>query len=493
MDKLLKLLNAASWNEVLAQTDVWATRFMLIAVILLVGGIAIQTPTESDTLRAGLAAQSQQEYWRAESFFQDAAILAPDDFRPPLDLARLHLLEHVDDLAQSEVETARNLDSTNADIWLTLGDVASDQGHQQDAEHAWLQATHLEPAAAAMQARERLGLLYEGQGRLPQAETQFAALPASDTLAQYHLGALRLERGDRAGARQALEAALSQTNDAGQRAAAQRLLAALNQWNGSAHSEQLLGYAYVQNNLPTLAKAPLQQAIALAPKDANARAYLGWVYLSLGSASQALAEERQALTLEPGNSFANYILSLLDLDAGHYSSAINDLGRALTSDPQNPVLWATRAEVAEQLGDLSFAETALRRAVDDAAGDPQFAVLLATFYADYQLGLQNGVALSAAQEAVALAPTNGLAFDALGRIQQAMNNFSAALGTLSEAVSLAPTNATFHLHLATIQAILGYIRSAALNLRKATVLDHLNGPVARQAQQLLQDLPPSSI
>ncbi|HEY7358187.1 MAG TPA: tetratricopeptide repeat protein [Ktedonobacterales bacterium] len=487
MEKLRKFLNISSWQEFLATTDVWATRFMLLAFFVLAFGSAAQAPTEATNLQAGLAAQGQQEYWRAESFFEQAALLAPDDYQPSLDLARLHLLEHQDNLARSELATAQRLQPDNADIWLALGDVAQDQGNPQEAEQSWLQATHLNPAAA-MQAHERLGLLYEQQGRLQDAEVQFAALPGGDTLAQYQLGVLRLERGDRAAARQAFEAALNQTSGNTQRNAARSFLQAIDQWNGSAQSDRFVGLTYIENHLPAFAAASLKQAIALAPNDANAHAYLSWVYLQSNAASQAQQEALQAVKLDPRNSFARYVLSLLALADGSYSSAINNLEQALATDPRDPVLWATRASIAEQLGDAVTAEQALRQAATNAGSDPQYSLLLATFYADHQIGLSDETALAAAQEAVALAPTNGLAYDVLGRIEQAMNDFSAALNAFLQAANFAPTNASIHVHLGNLQASLGYLRSAELNLHKAIVLD-FNGPTARQAQQLLQGLP----
>lgn len=492
MEKLLKLLNEPSWDTLLAKTDVWATRFMLTAALLLVIGIAVQAPTEDTNLQAGLAAQGQQEYWRAEVFFQQAALLAPRDFQPLLDLGRLHLLEHQDELAQSDLEAAHALNTSNADIWLTMGDIAQDQGRLQNAERAWLQAADLQPTDAQMQAHERLGLLYESQSRFKSAEDQFAALPGSDALAQYHLGALRLALGDRTGARQSFEATLNQTSDPGLLAATRSFLQALEQSSDSAQSDTLLGLTYIQNNLPTLAVAPLKQAVALAPRDASGHAYLGWSYLRMGLLNQAQSEESQAVSLEPGNSFTRYMLCLLDLASGHYTSASDQLIIALGSDPKNPVLWATSGQIASDLGDLRSAEQDLRNAFNDSGGDPQFSVLLATFYADHHLGLDNGAALTAAREAVALAPGNGLAFDALGLIQQALDDLPDALNSFSQAALLDPTNATFHEQLGSVQATLNELRSAELNLRKAIVLD-LNGPIALQAEQILQTLPPLGV
>ena len=492
MQKLLKRLTSVSWDDWLDKSEVWITRFTITAILLLVIGVVAQAPSEEVDLQAGLAAQGQQEYWRAEDLFQQAALLSPHDFRPLLDLARLHRLQRRYDLAQSELDMARSLDSGQAGIWLTQGDLAQDQGQIENAIHAWLRATHLQPDDAQMQAREQLGLLYEQQLRLHDAETQFAALPASDTLARYHLGALLLERGDLAGARQNFQTVLKDTHAADLSAAAQAFLQALQQANSSEQSAKLIGFTYIQNYLPWLAQAPLQRATALDPGDAAAHAYLGWSYLSSGSLNQAAQEERRAVTIEPGNSFANYVLCLLSIDSGNYTAAINAIETALTSDPQNPLFWTTRAQIAEQLSDLSTAENALRHAVQFGQGDPQFTFLLATFYANHHLGLRDGTALQAAQTAVGQNPSNGLAYDVLGQIQQAMNDLTGALQSFDQAVAFDPTNASLHDHLGNIQATLGYLRSAALNLRKAVVLD-FNGPVARAAQQLLQQLPSYSL
>lgn len=492
MQKLLKRMTSESWNDWLVKSEVWLTRFLITAILLLIIGMVAQAPSEEVDLQAGLAAQGQQEYWRAEDLFQQAALLSPHDFRPLLDLARLHRLQRRYDLAQSELDTARSLDSQDAGIWLTQGDLAQDQGQTEQAIHAWLQATRLQPNDEQMQARQQLALLYEQQLRFGDAETQFAALPASNILARYHLGALRLERGDLAGARPDFQAVLNDTQADNLSAAAKAFLQAIQQANGSEQSARLIGYTYIQHSLPWLAQAPLQRAIALAPGDAAAHAYLGWTYLSAGSLDQAAREERQAMTIEPDNSFANYTFCLLSLDRGDYTAAINAIEAALTSDPQNPFLWATRGQIAEQLNDLPTAENALRHAVQYGQGSPQFALLLATFYADYQLGLSDGTAFQAAETAVGENPSNGLAYDALGQIQQAMNDLTGALQSFEQAVALDPTSASLHAHLGTIEATLGYLRSAVLNLRKAVALD-FNGPTARAAQQLLQSLPSYSL
>ncbi|HEU5201141.1 MAG TPA: tetratricopeptide repeat protein [Ktedonobacterales bacterium] len=488
MQKLLRRVTSGSWNDWLDKSEVWLTRFMITAILLLVIGVVAQAPSEEVDLQAGLAAQSQQEYWRAEDLFQQAALLAPHDVRPLLDLARLHRLERRYDLAQSELDTARSLDSTQAGIWLTEGDLAHDQGQTAQAIRAWLQATRLTPDDAQMQAREQLGLLYEQQFRFHDAEAQFAALPASDTLARYHLGALLLERGDLAGARQDFQAVLNNTQHADLSAAAQAFLQAIQQANSSAQSAKLIGFTYIQNYLPWLARAPLQRATALNPGDAYAHAYLGWTYLSTGALDQATQEERQAVTLEPDNGFAHFVLCLLSIDNGDYTAAIDAIETALISDPQNPLFWATRGQIAEQLNDPPTAENALGHAVQYGQGDPEFSLLLATFYADYHLGLSDGTALQAAQTAVGQDPGNGLAYDALGQIQQEMNNLTGALQSFDQAVALDPTSASLHTHLGALEAALGYLRSAVLNLRKAAVLD-FNGPTGRAAQQLLQGLP----
>ena len=492
MQKLLRPLTSGSWNDWLVKSEGWLTRFLITAILLLVIGVVAQAPSAEADMQAGLAAQSQQEYWRAEDLFQQAALLAPHDFRPLLDLARLHRLERRYDLAQSELDTALSLDSQDAGIWLTQGYLARDQGQTEQAIRAWLQATRLAPNDAQIEAREQLGLLYEQQFLFHDAEAQFAALPASDMLARYHLGALLLERGDLAGASQDFQAVANATNNADLSAAAQTFLQSIQQASNSAQSATLIGFTYIQNYLPWLARAPLQHATALDPGNADAHAYLGWSYLSSGALAQAAQEERQAVTLEPDNGFANYVLCLLSLDNLDYTAAINAIETALIGDPQNPLFWATRGQIAEQLLDLSTAENALGHAVQFGQGDPEFSLLLAAFYANHLLGLSDGTALQAAQTAISQNPDNGLAYDALGQIQQGMNNLTGALQSFDQAVALDPTSASLHIHLGTLEAALGYLRSAVLNLRKAVVLD-FNGPTGRAAQQLLQGLPSYSL
>src|SRR5690348_7381289 len=120
----------------LVTVELWMIRFILLFLLLYVGALA-QTPSASTLLHAGLTAQGSQEYWRAEAFFQQAAALAPQDFRPMLAVGRLHLLERKDDLAESELSDALVLQGDNADIWFSLGQLEQFQGHLSAAEQDW--------------------------------------------------------------------------------------------------------------------------------------------------------------------------------------------------------------------------------------------------------------------------------------------------------------------------------------------------------------------
>lgn len=486
MEKLLYRLQQLIESEALALVELWMIRFILLGLLLFVGALA-QRPSVDTLLQAGLNAQNSQEYWRAETFFQQAAVLAPNDARPMLDVARLHLLERKDDLAASELDAALALENDNADIWLTLGQLAQIEGHPDVAEQDWLKATRLAPASAAAQAEEQLGLLYENQQRFAQAESHFARIAPADALAAYHLGALRLERGDLSGARAALQATLTQNAQSALHAPARRLLAAAQHWDGSAASWKQLGLAYLQNNLMPLAEAPLRQAALLAPGDVSAQAALAWTELQLGKTDTARAALQQALKLEPGNSFANFVLSQLALEEGQYQTASDALDRALLSDPQNPVLWAARAQIADQLHDPAYAETAYQHAVEYAGGDPQFDLLLVSFYLKHGQAL-TPAALRSAEQAAQLAPTNGQAFDLLGQVQEALSHLNDALAAYERAALLDPTNAAIHLHLGQLEATLGHLRAAELNLRKAAVLD-TSGKIMHQAEAVLQHLP----
>lgn len=486
METLLHRLKQLIESESLAIVELWMIRFILLGLLLFFGALA-QTPSVDTLLQAGFNAENTQEYWRAEAFFQEAEAVAPHDLRPLLAVARLHLLERKDDLVTSELDAALALERDNADIWLSLGQLAQVQGHADVAEQDWLKATRLAPASAAAQAEQQLGLLYERQQRFAQAESHFARLAPADALATYHLGALRLERGDLSGARAALQATLAQNAQAGLRAPARLLLDVVTRWNGSAASWKQLGLVYLQNNLTTLAEAPLRQAALLSPGDASAQAALAWTELQLGKTDTARAALQQALNLEPGNSFANFVLSQLALEEGQYQTASDALGRALLSDPQNPVLWAARAQLADQLHDPANAEVAYQHAVAYAGGDPQFDLLLVSFYLKHgQAG--NPDALRSAEQATRLDPTSGQAFDLLGQVQEALSHLNDALAAYARAALLDPTNAAIHLHLGQLQASLGSLRAAELNLRKAVVLD-TGGRIVRLAEAALQGLP----
>jgi tetratricopeptide (TPR) repeat protein len=484
---LLNRLQQIVQGESLPIVELWMIRFILLGLLLYTGALA-QTPSADTLLQAGLNAQSSQEYWRAEAFFQQAAVLAPYDFRPMLDVGRLHLLERKNDLAESELEAALALAHENADIWISLGQLAQVEGHLNVAEQDWLKATHFAPAGAASQAEFQLGLLYEGQKRFTQAEAHFARIAPGDALATYHLGALHLVRGDLSGARQALQATLAQTTLAALHAPARRFLNAIEHWDGSAASWKQVGLTCLQSDLAALAEAALHQAIALAPDDALTQASLAWAELQQGETDQARTAVHQALKLEPGNSFANFVLSQLALVDGYYQTASDALDRALLSDPQNPVLWAARAQLADQLHDPAYALAAYQHAAEYANGDPQFDLLLVSFYLKRGLAL-NDAALRSAEQATQLAPTNGQAFDLLGQVQEARSQLDDALTSYEQAALLAPTDAAIHLHLGQLQAALGDLRAAELNLRKAIVLD-TEGKILRLAQAALQHLPP---
>jgi tetratricopeptide (TPR) repeat protein len=483
---LLDRLKQFAEDEAIAIVELWMIRFILLGMLLYLGALA-QTPSADTLLQAGLHAQSSQEYWRAEAFFQQAAVLAPNDFRPMLDVARLHLLERKDELSASELQAALALQNDNADIWLSLGQLAQMEGHLNEAEQDWLQATRLAPAGAASQAEQQLGLLYESQQRFTQAEAHFARLVPRDALATYHLGALRLERGDLSGARQMFQATLTQNALPALHAPAALFLDAIENWDGTAASWQQVGLAYLQNDLTPLAEAPLRQAVSLAPGDASAQAALAWIALQQGETDQARTTIHQALALDPGNSFANFVLSQVALVDGYYQTASDALDRALLSDPLNPVLWAARAQIAEQLRDPVYALTAYKHAAEYAGGDPQFDLLLVSFYLKHGQGMAD--ALQAAEQATHLAPTNAQAFDLLGQVQEALSDLNDALAAYEQATLLAPTNAAMHFHLGQLQITLGYLRAADLNLRKAAVLD-TGGKIAPLAEAALKRLPP---
>ncbi len=121
---------------------------------------------------------------------------------------------------------------------------------------------------------------------------------------------------------------------------------------------------------PQEALAELQEAVRLAPQDAEFRFKLALAWNELGDRAKTLTELEAAAKLDPSHARASYNLGLARAAAGDPAGAIHALLIAETAAPRDPQIPYARATIHLQLGQIEEARAAARRALELA---PQFA------------------------------------------------------------------------------------------------------------------------
>jgi len=117
------------------------------------------------------------------------------------------------------------------------------------------------------------------------------------------------------------------------------------------------------------ALAELQEAVRLAPREAELHFKLALAWNELGESVKVLTELEEAVKLNPRHPRAGYNLGLARNAAGNPSGAIKALFTAETADPRDPRIPYARATIHVQLGQLNEARQAARRALEL---NPQF-------------------------------------------------------------------------------------------------------------------------
>jgi tetratricopeptide (TPR) repeat protein len=114
------------------------------------------------------------------------------------------------------------------------------------------------------------------------------------------------------------------------------------------------------------AAAKFNQAIELAPGDADAWNGLGWTKFNSGKSQEAEKAFQKAVSLEPGHPAALNGLGQIYLSQGHYDEAEKYL---LKAAPQAPAAWFGLARLYLLQGKFAQAEEWAQRVVDSGQGD----------------------------------------------------------------------------------------------------------------------------
>jgi tetratricopeptide (TPR) repeat protein len=249
----------------------------------------------------------------------------------------------------------------------------------------------------------------------------------------------------------------------------------------------LLGAAFLQRDDLALAQRHFEQAVALAPTDAEALAYLAHVLDRTGrtvAAGELLAE---ALDRDPDSALVYFFLGVHDRRLGDVAGAQAALWEALLRDPDNAALRVEMAETFVDLPDYPGAEEWYRAAVEAAPGDVEFHLLLAHFYLDHLYRVEEG-GVPAAEAAVALAPGDARAHDLLGWAYHLAGRHAAGERALTQALALDPDLVSAHYHLGSLYATTGRPELARRHLQRAADLD-TGEYYRRRAQTVLRELP----
>ncbi len=129
------------------------------------------------------------------------------------------------------------------------------------------------------------------------------------------------------------------------------------------------------------AEREYEQAIALDPSSAIARAWYAYHLTSMGQHEAAIAQARRSLELDPLNPAARVILADQLLYDRQYSRAIEELRRALAHEPDLDRAWEVLEDAHALAGDYDAAVAVRRERLTAAGSAPTAAQSLARSYA----------------------------------------------------------------------------------------------------------------
>jgi tetratricopeptide (TPR) repeat protein len=276
-------------------------------------------------------------------------------------------------------------------------------------------------------------------------------------------GLWKLSTGNNSGARAALEDALKiDPRDVG--------------------ALKMLNAAYLAQKQDKMALQKVKDYASREPKSAPVQEFLGTVLVGNGERQEARAAFEAAIAADPKSVSASLLLIQLDMLDGKFDSARQRLTTILASDGTNLLARRWLANLETTKGDYKAAIEQFRQV---AAADPGNAECLNNLaYLLAETGGQPTEALKYAQKAKELAPDNPAYADTLGWILYRMGLYPSAVSELERATSKGGT-AIPKYHLA-----MAYAKAGDLNRGRAALQAGLRqnprAPEAKAARELLE-------
>jgi tetratricopeptide (TPR) repeat protein len=452
----------------------------ILALGILLLGLVPYPRAFTAAMRQAQSHRIVREYGAALDAYQQAAGLDLEALLPWLAMGEVLISQHRFVEATVAFREAERLGGAGAAL-LGLGQSFAGRGDWATAIQTWLQARAVAPDDA--------GILVElGQGSIAQGRY--------DQAAGFLTQALELQPADGdAATAHALLGRLFVADDPAsasehfRQAGDEDMMAVLDiagTEGDPARRNLVLGAAFLQRDELALARRYLERAVALAPADAEARAYLAHTLDRLGETVAARTLLEQALDLDPDSVLAYYFLGVHHRQVGNVESAQAALWEALLRDPENASLRVEMAQAFLDLGDYAQAEEWFRAAAEVTPGDVEFHLMLVSFYVDHLYRVEDG-GVPAAAAAVALAPGDARAHDLLGWAYYLAGRSVEGRQALERALVQDPGLVSAHFHLGNLYANGGQTELARQHLQRAADLDTV-GYYRNRAQMLLDDL-----
>ena len=282
----------------------------------------------------------------------------------------------------------------------------------------------------------------------------------------YLEGELRLQQGNKAGARQALTKAAELEPR-------------------SLITAGALIRLELSDGKVSAARARAEQMLAKSPKNPAALMLAARTYATSNDFTRAESLLRQAINLEPSRSQAYGMLANLYLVQNKLPEALAQYQDTVKHDPKSVGAQTMVATVLMQMGRRTEAKAAYRQALEI---DPKAAVAannLAFLYAEDGENLDTATQL--AETAKAQMPGAAGPIDTLGWVYYNRKMPTYAVAQLQDAAAIEPNNADFQYHLGLAHARGGDARLARETLDRALKMDP-KSPLAGDARNAIATL-----
>ena len=207
-----------------------------------------------------------------------------------------------------------------------------------------------------------------------------------------------------------------------------------------------LGLCHYRLDDLELAISQFNQVLDAQPDFSQARLMLAMVLLQQHRTEDCIREVRYLLTSDPRNGFAYNILGSAQLLQKDYDAAMESFDRAIEINPDLVGVYLKKGHLLFNRGETELAETALLEALSLSPDVLNYRFMLASFYLKQE---NYSAAVDILHEGLTGAPVDALIYNYLAGISFKQKDDLAAVKHLKKAISVNPEYLTPSLNLAT--------------------------------------------